>query len=208
LIFDSLLLAALAGLLTSGLALITCWAARESPWFRRTVLILMALAWAMPGPVVGIGLKRTIGFLVDQTDSPFLARLLWYGPSLAPLLWVDLIRFFPFAVALLWPVVRLVPRELVEGARIDGATPVGEFLHVAWPLTALATVRAGLAVGILSLGELSAGKLVWTPGKPTFAQELFSQMHYGVTPNLAARCLLLLVVVAGGAVVVRWVSTR
>ena len=43
-----------------------------------------------------------------------------------------------------------------------------------------------------SLGELSASKLVATPGGETFAHEVFTRMHYGVNSQLAAMCLLLL----------------
>jgi hypothetical protein len=56
-----------------------------------------------------------------------------------------------------------------------------------------------LAVAVLALGELSAGKLVSTPGAPSFAEAVFAQMHYGVTAGLAAQCLLLLAPVAAGA---------
>ena len=61
--------------------------------------------------------------------------------------------------------------------------------------------RAGLAAAILCLGELSAGKLVETPGSYTLAHEIFTQMHYGVGNDLAALSLLLLVAVTAGAVI-------
>jgi hypothetical protein len=45
------------------------------------------------------------------------------------------------------------------------------------------------------LGEVSASKLVSTPGASTFAHETFRQLHYTVGNDLAARCLLLLAAV-------------
>ena len=42
------------------------------------------------------------------------------------------------------------------------------------------------------LGEISASKLVETPGSETFAQVIFDRMHYGVTNDVAALCLVLL----------------
>ena len=54
---------------------------------------------------------------------------------------------------------------------------------------------AVLAVGVLSLGELSAGKLVETPGSTTLAHVIFEQMHRGVPSDVAALCLVLLIVV-------------
>jgi ABC-type spermidine/putrescine transport system permease subunit II len=99
-------------------------------------------------------------------------------------------------------VVRLLPPELRDAARVDGARPWQELLYVVVPLTVPACLRAGLVAAVLSLGEISAGKLVSTPMKPSFAEVVFTQMHYGVTNHLAAQCLLLLAAVAvGGALV-------
>jgi iron(III) transport system permease protein len=189
-----------AGGVTATLALVSCWLAREARWFRVLLLVLAATAWAMPGPVIGLGLKKVIRALLDATGWPGpLASLLWYGPSYLPLLWVDCVRFLPFATAFLWPLIRLLPRELFEAARLDGARPRQELAVLArmvWP----AWLRAALATAILSLGELSAGKLVSTPGAESYAEMVFTQMHYGVTATLAAQCLLLLAVVLAAVV--------
>lgn len=208
---ESLLLAALAGGVVAGLALLVCWLAVEARWFQFAMLSLMAAAWALPGPVVGLGLKGAISWLIDRTHSGLLAVLLYYGPSPAPVVWAYLLRFFPCAVALLWPVVRLLPVELRDSARVDGATPAQEFRYVVWPLFALATVRTALAVAVLSLGELSAGKLVEPPGSEIFAHKVFDLMHFGITNDLAALCLVLLTfVLLGGALValLGWISAR
>ncbi len=197
----SLILAAASGAVSASLALLSCWAALGSRWFRIGILVLMALAWATPGPVVGLGLNETIQGLLNITHSPrLLAVPLYYGPSMAPLLWVYTIRFFPYAVAVLWPVVRLTPPELSDAARVDGATPLQEFRLVMWPMFSSACLRAAVAAAVLSLGEVSAGKLVSTPGMPSFAETVWVQMHYGVTNNLAASCLLLLAAVTVGGV--------
>jgi iron(III) transport system permease protein len=196
----SLLLAAGAGMLIAALALLVCWSVRGARWFRIGVLVLMALAWAMPGPLIGLGLKMIVAYLLAWTNSSTLADLLYHGPSPLPLLWVDVIRFFPCAVAVLWPVARLMPTELSDAARVDGATPTQQLRHIVWPLLSGVFARAALAVAILSLGELSAGKLVATPGMPSYATDIFTQMHYGVTNELAARCVLLLVLIASGGV--------
>ncbi len=207
-LLHSLLLAAASGALVATGGLLASWAARGSRGFRAGVLILMAVAWAMPGPLLGLGLKTIIDCLLALTGSRGLAVALYHGPSPLPLLWVDAIRFFPFAVALLWPVVRLLPAELHDAARVDGATSRQELHFVVWPLTSGAWLRTALAVGVLSLGELSAGKLVATPGMPGYATEIFTQMHYGVTNELAARCVLLLLAVAIGGSAVATVGRR
>jgi iron(III) transport system permease protein len=224
---QSLLVAVLAGLTCAALALVTCWACLDSRSLRTAVFVLIAVTWAMPGPLVGLGLKDTIDGILRVTGAPapadvgpkkvvdgtspdtgerptpepgsILAVILWHGPSPVPLWWADLIRFFPVAVAMLWPLVRQTPLELRDAARIDGATPGQELTAVVWPLYAGAVLRAALAVGVLTLGELSAGKLIATPGWPGYAQTVFTQMHYGVTADLAGRCLWLLAAVTVGA---------
>src|SRR5262245_28281370 len=55
--------ALVSGTLCAGLALLSCWLARESRGFRLYLLLLLAVAWAMPGPIVGLGLKGTFAWL-------------------------------------------------------------------------------------------------------------------------------------------------
>ncbi|OAI55111.1 hypothetical protein AYO44_02940 [Planctomycetaceae bacterium SCGC AG-212-F19] len=204
LIAENLLLVACAGLMAATLALIACWEAVETRWFRVLLLVVSAAALAMPGPVTAFGLKKTIDYLLaaEETILPSgaepLRLALYDGPSMLPVLWVSVIRFFAVAVAVLWPAVRLLPSELRDAARVDGARPVDELRRVIFPLTRQAWLRALLAVGVLSLGELSAGKLVETPGSTTLAHVIFEQMHRGVPSDVAALCLLLLFTVGVG----------
>jgi iron(III) transport system permease protein len=201
-VVGNLQLVVVTGALTGMLGLVVCWLAVGCRPFRLGVLSLMAAAWALPGPIIGLGLKDTFSLLMTATHSDWVATVLYYGPSPVPVAWAWLLRFFPCAIALLWPVVRLLPPELRDAARVDGATPSQEFRYVVWPLTGVAFVRAALAVAVLSLGELGASKLTETPGSTTFAHEIFNQMHYGVTNDVAAHCLVLLAaVVVGGSVV-------
>jgi ABC-type Fe3+ transport system permease subunit len=197
-VVESCLLAALTGILATALGLLVSWLALGSRWFHAGVLSLMAAIWALSGPLIGLGLKQTIALLLDWIPVYPVAVALYYGPSPLPALWAHTLRFFPCAVAVLWPMVRLLPAELREAVQVDGARPGQELCHLILPLTAPVCVRAGLAVAILSLGELGAGKLVATPGSQTFAHEVFTQMHYGVTNDLAALCLVLLAVVVLG----------
>jgi iron(III) transport system permease protein len=202
LVLDSLCQAAVAGLLCAALACVACWLATGSRSFRALMLLLVVVGWSMPGPVIGLGLKETIAEIVSRVHSNAVTDALHYGPSPLPVLWADVIRFFPAAVALLWPVVRLVPSELLQSARVDGASPFQELRRVVWPLTATAFFGAGAATAVLSLGELSAGKLAVPPGSETFTHEVFIQMHNGVANDLPALCLVLLAVIVTGAVIV------
>lgn len=208
LVAESLLVAGLAGGIATSLGLVLCWLAVGTRWFQAGVLSLMAAIWALPGPILGIGLKEAINRVIDLVPSDLVATALYYGPSPLPVLWAYLLRFFPYAVAVLWPVVRLLPKELRDAARVDGMRPRQELRLLVLPLTWSACLRAGLAVAVLALGELSASKLVETPGSQTFAHEVFTQMHYGVTNDLAALGLVLLAVaLLGGTLVAILVET-
>jgi iron(III) transport system permease protein len=202
LIAGSLAAATAAGLTAATLAFVACWSARDSRTVRLVLTLVVAFAWATAGPVVGAGLKTTIDGLVEVdarlTNGDVVRRFLYDGPSPLPVIWADILRFFPCAVALIWPAVRLVPESLTDSCRVDGGVPTAELRHAVLPLTAPAFGRAAVAVGVLSLGELSASKIVATPGDQlfgeTFAHIVWARMHYGVNSQLAALCLLLLAI--------------
>jgi iron(III) transport system permease protein len=196
----SLPFALLAGVLATAAALLLCWLALDQPALRRAVFVLTAVLWALPAPVVGIGLHEWIITLATIPLEP-LQVALYEGPSPLPVLWADVLRFLPCAVAVLWPVMRLVPAELRDSARVDGATPGQEFRHVVWPVTARAAAGTALVLAALALGEVGATMRVATPGWAFFADLLWDQMHYGVSNAVAALCLLLLAGVIVGTVV-------
>lgn len=183
------------GGLTTFIALILCSLAREKRFWRVFLMMLMILAWALPGPVVGLSLKRWIHLLLDLTHWRWLEDVLHYGPSSVPVIWAQSIRLLPFAVIFLWPTLRQLPQRLLESARIDGANFSQEWRYIIWPWMRRACLLSLLLVSALSFGELSASELVSTPGAETFVEELFAQMHYRLAPELAARCLLFLMVI-------------
>lgn len=200
----SLLLAAGTGALIGCVGLTCCWLARDSRWFGGFLLMLMVLAWTLPGPVVGIGLKE----LIMRLPPGPLETLLYLGPSPLPVMWVQSIRFLPVATALLWPWVRSVPRELLDSARLEGAGNIQELLRVTWPMTARGLGWTVLVLTALCLGEVAASNRVETPGSDTFVKILFDRMHYGVNNVVAALCLLLLACLAvllGLVVLGRWI---
>jgi ABC-type Fe3+ transport system permease subunit len=199
--------AAATGAATAGLALVACRAAERSKWFTGFLFVLTIAAWLTPGPLVGMALKEVINRLV-AAEAAVLARTglsppfppvssaLYDQPSPLPSAWAAAIRFFPLAVAVCWPAVRAVPRELTEAAALDGAEALGEWGLVTWPLTRAAFARAAVAVGVLALGEMSAGKLVAPPHYRAYILELFNQMHYGSEATVAAFCLIQVAVTA------------
>jgi iron(III) transport system permease protein len=216
-VLDSLLWAAIAGVLAAGLAQLASWVALDSRVARRLLFVLTVALWAVPGPVIGFGLKEAIDRLMDVEDVLLgwitarpLRAILYDLSTPAPVLWAHVARLFPYAVAVVWPAVRDVSRDLREAAWIDGATPWGEFRHVVWPATRRAFAVATVVVTALALGELAASKIVQVPGRSTFAQELFAQMHYASTATTAALALvqLALAIAAWGVLSMTWRRSR
>src|SRR5262249_18736265 len=109
LVVETSLFAAVAGGLAATLGLVVCWLAIEARWFQAGTLGLMAAAWALSAPLLGIGLKLTIDQIIALTRSRWVADALYYKPSPLPTIWAYLVRFLPCAIAILWPVVRLLP---------------------------------------------------------------------------------------------------
>jgi iron(III) transport system permease protein len=147
------------GALVAGLALVCCWLAAGGRWLRIYLTVLLATAWVVPAPVIGLGMKELIMAL---PAGPWLEPL-YYGSSPLPILWAHMIRFLPAAVFFLWPVVRVIPRELLEAARLDGAGPARELAYVVWPMARSATAIIAIAVTALALGEHEAAGRVATP---------------------------------------------
>lgn len=214
-ITTSLAEALAAGVLAAAIALIASWVAIDSRWTRRLLFVLAIALWAVPGPVLGFGLKEAIARIMDLEDVLLswtsarpLRAMLYELSTPAPVLWAHVARLFPYAVAVIWPAVRDIPRDLREVARVDGAGPWGGFRRVIWPASRGAVWIAVVAVTALALGELAASKIVQVPGRQTFAQELFNQMHYSATATTASLALVLLVPVGIAAGVIRLYRPR
>ena len=107
-----------------------------------------------------------------------------------PVLWAHVARLFPYAVAVVWPAVRDVPRDLREAARTRRRDPVGRVPPRHLARNSRGSRDRGRRRAALALGELAASKLVQVPGRQTFAQELFMQMHYAATSTTAALALV------------------
>jgi iron(III) transport system permease protein len=134
-------------------------------------------------------MQEVLPWFPDDRVSP----MLYTNPaSPVPIIWAHVLRFLPYALALLWPAVRMVPQELLDSARLEGARPWQELLHVIWPLTWRAWLWTALVVTALSLGEVAAGIRVMIPGSDIFPKLLFDPMHYGVENDVAGLCLVLL----------------
>jgi iron(III) transport system permease protein len=157
--------------------------------------------WVTPGPLLGLGLKETIHALLSleeailPSDFAPLRAMLYDQPSPLPGGWASMLRFLPLALAMIWPTLHAIPRELTEQATLDGASV---WWWVGWPHLRSAATAAAIVVSVLSLGEVSASKLVTPPHLRMYIFELFNQMHYGPEASVAAMALVQLAITAVG----------
>jgi iron(III) transport system permease protein len=206
-IVESLAAAAIAGALAAGLAMVIAVSLGRSRAGFALLVVAMVVLWLVPGPLLGFAFKEWIGRLLDLEEwilgrgtvaFPPLRSLLYDQPSPVPAILVAAVRFLPLAVAAIVPVVRAVPVELIELAVVDGASR----RRLIWqPLVGPAALRAGVAVAVLALGEVSASKLVNPPARQAFVLDLFNQMHYGAEATVAGLALVQVGLTAFGVVV-------
>ncbi|CAN5576915.1 amino acid ABC transporter permease [soil metagenome] len=187
-----------AGIITASLATTLCWWARGQQ-IRRGIVTMLAVTLALtPGPLIGYALKEFIFVLLNAEDAvmkllgitldfPPLRSSLYDQPSPLPCIWACVLRYFAVAVVMIAPVIRALPRELLELATQDGVSP---WRYVGRPIVLPAAVLAAIAVTGLSLGEVSASKLVIPHGGRLFILDLFDVMHYGAESTVAAMAIV------------------
>jgi multiple sugar transport system permease protein len=70
------------------------------------------------------------------------------------LIFADSAICLPFAITILRPFFRSIPRELSEAARIDGCSPFSAFRRVILPLSAPAVLTVGIFTFLAAWGDL------------------------------------------------------
>lgn len=174
--------------LAAGLAVLVAWplawkACRPSVW-RWVAAGAAALGFATPGPVVGMA------FVLAYRDVGAL-----YSSNAIIILAVSA-RALPFALLVLWPTLRTMPRAYFEAAELDGDGPWQRWARVALPLSAGATAAAWGMSFLFAMGELAATKIVEPPGTETLTRFLWSLLHTGVESHLAGVALVMLAALA------------
>src|SRR5439155_5932478 len=144
--------------------------------------LLVTLPYAFPGSLVAIA-------IIAVLNRPGILGEI-YGTT-APLLWVYLALFFPFAHRAIAPGWRRVDPDLMGEALLAGAGTWARFRAVAWPALAPYAALAGALVFLLSAREMDATSLLRIPGLQTLAFKIQDYLHFYPVPNVAALCLIL-----------------
>ncbi|TAN43564.1 MAG: iron ABC transporter permease [Nitrospirae bacterium] len=139
--------------------------------------ILACLAFALPAPLIGIGILQLGGF-----GS-------WFEEFLP--VWATTARFLPIAAFISFAMHRRAENGLIEAGRVFAHSRLHGLLRVTLPLMLPGLVISGATCFAFSMGELGATLLVAAPGHATLMMRLYNLLHYGASRDVAALCLLL-----------------
>lgn len=154
------------------------------------------LALLVPGVLLGIGL------IVVFNRPPFLAFYRSAGIVIVALV----LRY----LALGWHgaerAVRSTDPDLVDVARLEGATRWQMLRRVLWPQIAPPIAAVGYVVYLLCLWDVESLVLILPPGGETLAHRIFNLLHYGHNAQVNALCLILLGLAAAPLAI--WTAAR
>ena len=148
---------------------------------RRVLDILTFLPLAFPSFLVGIGLihfwnRPSTGIIYSTSGILILACI---------------VRFVPFGVRIIESARRQISSGIFEAASFCRQNAAARWMALDFPL-----MRQGIMVSlsilfIFSSGELGATLLVIPPGMNTLSLKIYTIMHYGAGPMVAATALIL-----------------
>ena len=155
---------------------------RVSTWVRVPLTAGLVLVWAMPAVVaVQVWYWMTnfqngiLNYVVTQFGFADYSQHDWYATTFSKLAMVTLLIVWgaiPFVTITVYAGLAQVPRELVEAAEIDGATPLQVFRDVTFPI---------LKPILLILTSLS---IIWDFGVFTQPYLLIGASHVDATNYL------------------------
>ncbi len=175
--------AGIASVLTTLLAVILVHCIqRFSGRIRNTLDMLTFLPLAMPAFFVGIG-------LIYIWNRPFTQVVYSTG---AILVLACIVRFVPFAVRIIYSAHRQVSPGVFEASSFCKRHALARWLQLDFPLLLRGIVVSLCILFIFSSGELGATLLVIPPGMSTLSLKIYTIMHYGAGPLVAASALILI----------------
>ena len=149
--------------------------------------LLQSLLWLpllLPGVLLGI-------VLIFLFNRPSFA--MFYQSAGIVVLALSL-RYFALGRTTLAKAAQTVDRDLIDVARLEGATRCQMFRYVHWPQISPRICAAWYVVFLLALWDVESLILLIPPGCETLALRVFNLLHYGHNAQVNALCLTLLVV--------------
>jgi multiple sugar transport system permease protein len=160
-------------------------------WPYKALLMIFVLPWALPAwpAFMGIhwmlngewGLINNFLWIVFGVNGPHWLTRDWlaFGAVMLSYLW----KALPFSTLILLVGRMAIPREIVEAAKIDGATGWRMFRHVTFPMIGNLYLVVTLLSTIFALGEFNVIYFV-TGGGPANATENLATLSIRYMSNL------------------------
>lgn len=182
-IWNSFWFAALAATLVCGGALLWNHRGTEAQriWFSK----LLSATWLMffiPGVLIGIALIKIF-------NRPILVA---FYQSVGICLLALVIRYFALAWTAARQAIAGADSDLIDAARLEGASRWQLFRFVVWPQIAAQMAAAWYVVYLLCLWDVESLVVIQPPGGETLALKVFNLLHYGHAAQVNALCLTLL----------------
>lgn len=210
-LYNTLLVASLATLLTVLLGLMIAWAGRtlrESAWRQpaRSLARVGSLGYALPGTVLAIGLLAP-AMLIENLLGGLLGtqKLLLMG-STGLLIIAYCIRFLAIPIGAVEAGLTRVPASIEHAARTLGHGPGATLRRVHLPLLRPALAASALLVFVDTMKELSATLLLRPLDFDTLATRLYAEASRGTYEEGAIAAIL--IVLAGLLPVVLLARTK
>jgi ABC-type Fe3+ transport system permease subunit len=183
----SLITASIAAVIGLGLSWFIAWDGwRGGGKRRRFTAAALAIMLITPACFTGIGLIHLFSRpgLYPVYDSPAILVL------------AQLCRALPFQTLLLIPFVQRVPTPWLDASALEAPPDLLNRLRLLGRPLAPVLAAVVLIGFVFALQELDASSLVAPPGTPPLAVRLFTMLHYGLYPDVAAMGLLLMTITA------------
>lgn len=176
---NSVLIAVLATLISTAIALPTAWALAKRPLrFRLLVITMLLLPRLMPPLAFGVGTARLfydLG-LIDTHIGVALAHVTVLAP---------------YSILLITAAFAGIDDRLLEAARVCGAGAWRLFTHVVLPLAAPGILASMVFTFAFSYNELELSMLTYGPDTQTLTVQTFNNIAEGFLDVAAAVSVIL-----------------
>lgn len=183
-LYNTLLVASLATLITVGAGLMIAWAGRtlrESAWRQpaRGIARVGSLGYAIPGTVLAIGLMTPVMLIEHAIGGLLGTQKLFLMGSIGLLVIAYCIRFLAIPIGAVEAGLTRVPASIEHAARTLGERPGGTLRRVHLPLIRPALAASALLVFVDAMKELSATLLLRPLDFDTLATRLYAEASRG-----------------------------
>ena len=148
-------------------------------WLWSSSGLLLWLPFLVPGVLLG----RSMIALFNGTPI--------YGTAV-----IVVLAFTLRYLALAWTAIAharsAVDRDVIDAARVSGASGWPLFRRIVWPQIASQVAAAWYVTYLLCLWDVETLVLIYPPGGETLALRIFHLLHYGHNAQVNAMCVTLL----------------